>query len=761
MECEVIIVREVSKRTSGKANIEERKISDSSLAQALRNRVYNSLKPISFGLAILFEILAISHIYFLPAPQSRIMALVASGTCAVLILFRIGLAYFNLPQRFAHMYSFLISAVVLTNSLLHLYLLPEAQHTTNLILLLVGMGFLILSTEWFILGVVLSWLGWLYAVWQAGISSLWLHYGFALLSSTVLSSIVHIAHYKSVVKLETFKLDLEGKVKDRTRELKTQLEELQVLHDISVQVTHTLDEDQVIQLAINRLSDTLFPERLSVMVLDKEKNRLVLHDSCRDKVFSPDVYTIPVGEGVTGHVALTAEPLLIPDVRDCSYYIEDDPEIRSELCVPIKVGRDVLGVINVDSHQVQGFSEADQRLLSTLASQLANAIDRIRWFGETRQALNRLNSLHRIDQEINNSTELIPILNVFLKEISIHLKMDAVSVLLYNEQNQTLDYIAGRGFKSVDHPTLRSGVGSGYLGKAYQEQDILSVPDVDRASFSNSHRMIFDQEGFRSYIAAPLVAKGKIKGIVECYFRNRLDPSQEWIETLRTFADQAAIAIDNVLVFSDLQQANIDLHMTYNRTLEGWAKALELRDAETEGHSRRVSDLAGVLGRSLGLGDRDLIHLYWGSLLHDLGKLGIPDRVLHKQDPLTQEERDLIEQHPVYGRELLQEIQYLQPAMDVLYYHHEKWDGSGYPRGLAGEEIPLKARIFAVVDVYDALCSDRPYRDAWSEEEARAYIKRQAGSHFDPHIAEVFLDIVNGQVPPGTEKVRVRVSRQG
>jgi len=727
------------------------------LENALQNRVYNSLKPISFGLAILFEILAISHIFILPAPQSRIMALVASGTCAALLLFRIGLEFFKFPEQYADMYSFLISAVVLANSLLHLNLIPEAKHTTNLMLLLVGMGFLILSTEWFILGVALSWVGWLYVVWQAGISSLWLHYGFALLSSTVLSGVVHIAHFKSVVKLETFRLDLEDQVRKRTRELKTQLEELQVLHDISVQVTHTLDEDQVIQMAISRLSDSLFPERLSVMVLDKEENQLVLHDTCRDKVYTPEVYTIPVGEGVTGKVSFTGEPLLIPDVRDCSYYIEDNPEVRSELCVPIKAGQDVLGVINIDSHEVRGFSEADQRFLSTLASQLASAIDRIRWFDETRQALNRLNSLHRIDQEINNSTELIPILNVFLKELSIHLKMDAASVLLYNEQNQTLDYIAGRGFESVDHPPLRSGVGTGYLGRAYQEQEILSIPDVDRAGFSDSHQMIFDQEGFRSYIAAPLVAKGKIKGVVECYFRERIDPNQEWIETLRTFADQAAIAIDNILVFSDLQQANIDLHMTYNRTLEGWAKALELRDAETEGHSRRVSELAGVLGRSLGLDDRDLVHLYWGSLLHDLGKLGIPDRVLHKKDPLTREERELIEQHPLFGRELLQEIHYLQPAMDILYYHHEKWDGSGYPRGLAGEQIPLKARIFAVVDVYDALCSDRPYREAWPEKKAKAYIENQAGSHFDPHIADTFLDIMNGHasIAPGESQVKV------
>lgn len=744
---EAHIVREASQRIAGEFFVKGHKQASSPLEEALLARVFNNLRPISFGLAILFQVLAVSHLFVLSGPESWILALVASGTCGVLIFFRIALEYFNLPRNLSHTYSFMIAALVLTNSLLHLYLVPEPRHTTNLLLLVVGMGFLFLSTEYFVLGVSLSWLGWGYALLRAGLSTLWIHYGFALFTATVLSSIVHAAHVRSVRKLETFKLDLEEKVRERTKELQSQLEELQVLHDISVKATDTFDEDVVIRRTINRLSETLFPERLSVMLLDKEEKKLVLHESCRDAVQNEKVFSIPVGKGVTGRVALTGEPQLVPDVREVPYYIEDNPRMRSELCVPIKAGKEVLGVVNVDSPEVDGFTDSDLRFLTTMAGQLASAIDRIRWFDETKETLNRLNALHRIDQVISNSTELIPILNVFLKEIFIQLKMDAVSVLLYNQQNGTLDYIAGEGFQTVNNPPLRSGIEQGYLGETFQTQEILMAPDLDPNQFSNHHREVVEAEGFQSYVAVPLITKEEIKGVLEIYFREATKPKGDWIESLQVFADQVAMAIENINVLSDLQQANIDLHLTYNKTLEGWAKALELRDAETEGHSRRVSELTGVLGRKLGLDDRELVHLYWGSLLHDLGKLGIPDHILHKEEPLTTEERELVERHPDYGRKLLEEIDYLKPAIDILYHHHEKWDGSGYPQGLAKEQIPLKARIFAVVDVYDALSSDRPYRDAWPEEKVIQYIRDQAGKHFDPEIVDQFLSIVDGKTP--------------
>jgi hypothetical protein len=189
----------------------------------------------------------------------------------------------------------------------------------------------------------------------------------------------------------------------------------------------------------------------------------------------------------------------------------------------------------------------------------------------------------------------------------------------------------------------------------------------------------------------------------------------------------------------EIETLNNELIEAYNTTLEGWARALELRDKETEGHSRRVSDLSNELGMAMGLSEEDQMHLHFGSLLHDIGKMAIQDEILLKPGKLTKEERAIIEKHPEHARSLLEGIKFLENALVIPTYHHERWDGSGYPAGLAAEEIPLLARVFAVVDVWDALTSDRPYSQAWSHAEAKAYITNEAGVHFDPRIVDIFF----------------------
>lgn len=191
-----------------------------------------------------------------------------------------------------------------------------------------------------------------------------------------------------------------------------------------------------------------------------------------------------------------------------------------------------------------------------------------------------------------------------------------------------------------------------------------------------------------------------------------------------------------------LREAHSQLLGAYEATIEGWSHAMDLRDRETEGHSQRVTELTLRLAMANGVDTQELIHIRRGALLHDMGKLGIPDSVLHKPDKLTAEEWDLMHQHPQVAYNMLHPIEYLRPALDIPYCHHEKWDGSGYPRGLKGDEIPLAARLFAVVDVWDALTSDRPYRRAWTNENALAYIKEQSGKHFDSQIVDLFFRVI-------------------
>jgi putative nucleotidyltransferase with HDIG domain len=196
-------------------------------------------------------------------------------------------------------------------------------------------------------------------------------------------------------------------------------------------------------------------------------------------------------------------------------------------------------------------------------------------------------------------------------------------------------------------------------------------------------------------------------------------------------------------MFEELQRTNAELIVSYDATIEGWARALDLRDRATEGHTRRVTDMTERLARTLDVSDAQLVHVRRGALLHDIGKMGIPDDILRKPGPLTEQEWVVMRRHPSYAYELLSPIRFLRPALEIPYCHHEKWDGTGYPRGLAGEQIPLAARIFAAVDIWDALCSDRPYRKGWPKEKVRAHIQSLSGTHLDPVVVDAFLKLVD------------------
>ena len=194
--------------------------------------------------------------------------------------------------------------------------------------------------------------------------------------------------------------------------------------------------------------------------------------------------------------------------------------------------------------------------------------------------------------------------------------------------------------------------------------------------------------------------------------------------------------------FERIQESEAELRRNYDLTLEAWAKVLEYRDKETEGHSRRLVELSSRLAEALGLSAEEITHLRRGALLHDIGKLAIPDDILLKPGALNDPERKMLEKHPIYAKQMLAQVSFLRPSIEVAYSHHERWDGLGYPEGLKSEEIPLSARIFAVVDQWDALTSDRPYRKAWTREKVIAYIQDNAGKIYDPQIVNVFLTII-------------------
>jgi PAS domain S-box-containing protein len=356
--------------------------------------------------------------------------------------------------------------------------------------------------------------------------------------------------------------------------------------------------------------------------------------------------------------------------------------------------------------------------------------------------MERFQALRRIDMAINASLDLRVTLDILLDQVMLLLHVDAADVLIFNPITQMLEFSNGRGFKDNHLQKIRLRIGDSYAGRAGLEKQPVLIPDFMAETNLYGQPPSIAGEQFGSYFAVPLIAKGQVKGILEVFQRKMIQPNKDWIDFLEALAGQAAIAVENATLFNELQRSNIELARAYEATLEGWSKALELRDQETQGHTQRVTDMAIRLAIMMNVPEEMLIHIRRGALLHDIGKMGIPDSILLKPGSLTQEEWNIMRKHPIYAFNLLASIATLGPALEIPFSHHEKWDGSGYPQGLKGEQIPLAARIFAVVDVWDALGSDRPYRKAWPDGRVIEYIRSQSGKHFDPNVVECFLTLL-------------------
>jgi PAS domain S-box-containing protein/putative nucleotidyltransferase with HDIG domain len=360
---------------------------------------------------------------------------------------------------------------------------------------------------------------------------------------------------------------------------------------------------------------------------------------------------------------------------------------------------------------------------------------------QARNRLEHLTTLHAIDMIINSSLDLRVTLQEMLDLAISQLHVDAAAVLLLNRHTQMLEFAAMQGFRDARMRHSQMRLGEGVAGRAALEQQSIFIPNLSEAEEVFARTALIEGENFVSYYAVPLIARGQVKGVLDILHRSRLNVDDEWLSLLDSLAAQAALAIDNATLFNDLQRSNTELILAYDTTIEGWARALELRDRETEGHTQRTAELTLLLARAMGMGEAELVHVRRGALLHDIGKMSIPDSILLKTGSLTDEEWRIMRQHPVYAFELLMPIAYLRPALDIPYCHHEWWDGSGYPRGLKGDKIPLAARIFSLADSWDALNSERRYHPAWPEEQVREHIRSLSGSQFDPQVVERFLNL--------------------
>jgi len=453
--------------------------------------------------------------------------------------------------------------------------------------------------------------------------------------------------------------------------------------------------------------------------------------------------------GLIGWVIQQRKPFLSRDLPTDTLPVEplsSGKPTRSWLCVPLITKGKVVGGMSVQAFAPNIFDENHQRLLESLAAQLASAVDNAQLTEKSQRQIDRLKALHDIDLVINSSLDLRVILNILLDQVIEKLQVDATAVLLRNPKSNMLEYTASRGFRTrtIERYTLH--MGKGLSEKAAMERHLVQALNLAEVNDDLAYTKLMQEENFASYYSVPLVAKGQVKGMLDIFNRTPLNPDQGWYNFLETLSEQAAIAINNTSLLEDLHHSNVELTLAYDTTLEGWSKALDLRDKETEGHTQRVVEMTLHIAQVLEMPEEELIHIRRGALLHDIGKMGIPDSILLKPGPLSEEEWEIMRRHPVYAYEMLLPIVYLQPALDIPYCHHEWWDGTGYPRKLKGEEIPLAACIFAVVDVWDAVTSDRPYRKAWTAKKALDYIQEQSGKQFKSQIVDIFMTLIKSEL---------------
>jgi HD-GYP domain-containing protein (c-di-GMP phosphodiesterase class II) len=503
----------------------------------------------------------------------------------------------------------------------------------------------------------------------------------------------------------------------------------------------------MLPVVLREVGKALSADASAVILFEHRENSFFF--ALADGVLAPNTgLHFSVENSISGMVMQNRKPYATTDLasdNNRSESIRNYLSLGPAVLVPLQSETEFLGCLlcarNKDA--VKGeFSSGEIQLLTSIGEMVGTALRRARLYDDALLRLRRVQGLHTIDVAMSSNMDLNVTLYILLNQSLSLMEMDAVDILTFNPVVRTLNYTAGRGFRTtyMEHVQLR--LGEGVAGRAALERKSIAVTDI--SSEPNISRSdIIKKEGFQSLFVAPMVTKGQMRGVLELYSRRKFNPNSEWMEFFEALASQTAIAMDAAQLYHELQRSNLELSMAYDATIEGWSHALDLKDKETEGHTLRVTDWTVRLATLAGIEETEIVHLRRGALLHDIGKLGIPDHILGKTGKLTEDEWEIMRRHTLYGYNMLHPIEFLRPAIDIPYYHHEKWDGTGYPQGLAGEQIPYAARLFAIVDVWDAITSDRPYRKAWSVETAIEYIRSEKGKHFDPAIVDLFLKLVD------------------
>jgi PAS domain S-box-containing protein len=524
--------------------------------------------------------------------------------------------------------------------------------------------------------------------------------------------------------------------------------EFEAIATLATALRSARDRSEMVPLFLDQTMDLLAADAAALAMRDSisddvvfESARGVWEGVVSGRLGDSSSLTHEVFKSGTVFVGSTADEgcrLTWPEVATSTQFLAGAPMIAEAVVIGVLwIGRNI---------QIE---DDDVRVLNSIADVAASALRRSTLHEETKLRLQRLHALRSVDLAINTSHEVEPVLDVVLDQVFSQLQVDAACILRWDSISGRLTPGAVRGVSGspvIADPSTTEV--DGLADRVAREQRIIETTALGHTMDISDRDAALAEAGFQSYIGVPLVAHGEIRGVLELLHREPLAPDPELRGFLETVAWQAANAMDNAALVEEFRLSNVELIEAYDSTLDGWAHALELRDGEPEGHTRRVTDLTVELASAFGFDEHEIVQVRRGALLHDIGKMAIADSILLKPGPLDEGEWEIMREHPQHAADLLAPIPHLYPALDIPYSHHERWDGSGYPEGLESEQIPLAARLFAVVDVWDALRTNRPYRTAVGDDVAIAYLRENAGVLFDPKVVEVFLDMITSPPPP-------------
>lgn len=516
---------------------------------------------------------------------------------------------------------------------------------------------------------------------------------------------------------------------------------LSLLLELGQAFHSTLEFDPLLVSILKQMQSAARSEGVSIWLLDSREERLNCTHAVgpeSEQLVGTDLAAAPLGaeglwvQGLTLRLDSVASD---PRAERClpPYLCQ---HARSAVVAPLLARGDSLGAITVVNKLGQvAFSEADRVLIGALAGHAAVAIQNAQLYASQRHNTERQRLLEQISHHLQQTLDIEVLIPLVLTEINQAIHAEGESLWLLNPETGMLACRFATGPEAEAIKRVQVPLGKGIVGMSVSQQQAIILPNAQQDP--RFYRAADQQTGFvtNSLLCVPLVRQGQAIGAIEAV--NKLNGqlfSADDLDLLRNIADSAALAIENARLFTELSAS-------YDRTLDALAAALDLRDRETEGHSRRVVEYTARLARQLGLPEPEVMEICRGALIHDIGKIGVPDAILNKPSALAPDERRVIEKHPQEGYEMLMDIPYLKEEVRIVLAHQEAWDGTGYPFGLRGEAIPLGARLFAVADTFDALTSTRPYRQGRPMDEACRIIAEEANCQFDPAVVAAFLAV--------------------